>query len=219
MMAGNQAVVVVSEPVRVAIRLQALGLSEPVLRTTFEKALSSVALCSIDHPANWGGLTLWAEGTRWLRDGLRGSGWKRDNTRGLPTCVRGDDGMAIAIVRGNELTGNPDPAVLPTTQYKRGQATIDRIEENGVLPYDHLPAEYFERTGADAPPPTWLLMHHKRGGELLCELSFPTRVNSSGFVEKWGERIVLTSIPLDPNRLSILDDEPINPDVDVRRRA
>ncbi len=220
MVGKGHEVVVVSEPVRVSERLQALGLTVATLRGALEKALASAALCSVDHPPNFAGLTLWAEAIRWLRDSLRDTGWRRDNSRGLATVVRGDNGLAITVVRGNELTGNPDPKSQPTTQYKRGPATIDRIQENGILPFDHLPADYFaQREGEIAAPPTWLLMHHKRGDELLCEMSFPTRVNQSGFVEAWGERIVLTSIPLDPERMRILDEDPINPDVTVRRRA
>ena len=162
-------------------------------------------------------MTLWAETIRWLRDTLIREGWRADNAYGLPTVVSGDSGMAIAVVRGGPGTGDPK-ANNVSTQYARGTVMIGRIQTNGVLPYDHLPAEYF----ADHPDaetiPTWLLMHRRDGDTLVCELSFPTKINKSGFVEGWGERVILTSIPLDPTKMRVLDDEPIKPDVKVRRR-
>ncbi len=209
--------IVVSEPARVDLRLRELGLSISILIEAMKSGLSSAALCHAYHPPNFPGLTLWAEAIRWLRDALVPKGWRSDNSHNLPTVVRGDKGLAIAIVRGGPGTGNPK-AKSVSTQYARGPAMKGRVEENGILPYDHLPPEYFE-DHTDAKAPTWLLMHRRLGDELVCEMSFPTNINKSGFVEDWAERICLPSIPLDPNQRRVLRDEPVNPEVRVKRRG
>lgn len=212
------ATIILSEPVRVDLRLRELGLSTATLTSALRSGLASAALCSPLHPTNFAGLTLWAEAIRWLRDTLmREKGWRQDNAFNLPTVVRGDNGMAIAVVRGGDGTGD-SKAENVSTQYPRGPVMMGRVEVNGILPYDHLPPEYFEDK-TETSVPTWLLMHRKVGGELACELSFPITINKSGFVEGWAERICLTSIPLDPMRMRVLDDEPVDPDVNVRRRA
>jgi hypothetical protein len=218
MSAGAKRITVVSEPTRVELRLRELGLSREYLLDSLSDGLASAALCSVLHPTNFAGLTLWAEAIRSLRDRLiTKEGWRSDNAYNLPTVVRSDHGMAIAVVRGGEGTGDPK-AKNVSTQYPRGPVMMGRVEINGVLPYDHLPPEYFEDQ-TEAAVPTWLLMHRKIGSELMCELSFPTSINKSGFVEGWAERICLPPIPLDPTRLRALDDNPINPEVKVKRRA
>jgi hypothetical protein len=217
--------IVISDPEGAELRLRALGLRGEHLRGALEDAVGSANLCSEDHPLNFPGLTLWGDGVRSLRVRLRHAeelkqhSWRRDNSGGLPTVVRGDGGMAIALVRGDEGTGNPD--VDPSTEHPRGAVTIGRVLRNGVLPeFEHLSASEeaeLEALGA----PLWLLMHFqtRKRDELRIELSYPTSINRSGFVETWGERIILGPIQLDPARMPVLDMPPVNPDVTVRRRA
>ena len=185
--------IVVSEPARVDLRLRELGLSISILIEAMKSGLSSAALCHAYHPPNFPGLTLWAEAIRWLRDALVPKGWRSDNSHNLPTVVRGDKGLAIAVVRGGPGTGNPK-AKSVSTQYARGPAMKGRVEENGILPYDHLPPEYFE-DHTDAKAPTWLLMHRRLGDELVCEMSFPTNINKSAISEfpKWRKYLISLS--------------------------
>jgi len=214
----NEALVV-AEPLSVQRRLQALGLTMEIVLNALEAGIGAAALHStVNYPRNYGGTTFWAEVTRWLREYLVPLGWHRDETGGQPSVVRGDNGMAIVVVRGNEQTG--DPRFLPTTEYKRGPVTIERVSRNVRLPFDDEPVET-EAVEVDTSDgvPTWLLLHHRRGEELRSELSFPIAISKSGFVEEWGETIILPTIVLDPRNMPMLDDEPVNPDVDVRRRA
>jgi hypothetical protein len=124
--------------------------------------------------------------------------------------------MAIAVVRGDIGTGDPD--VVPSTQHPRGKVTIERVAQNGFLPFYDVPPFAAPDPG-ETVVATWLLLHHRKGGELFCEMSFPTEINASGYVESWGERIILTPIQLDPARMPVSDEPAVNPDVTVRRRA
>jgi hypothetical protein len=216
-MTNPQTKIVVSDPDEAEIRLRAMGLTEAILHSALRSGIAGAALCTLNHPTNFGGLTFWAEATRWLRETLIPEGWRRDNSYGLPTVVRGDEGLAIAVVRGDKGTGNPK--ANPTTQHPRGTVVISRVEQNGILPgFEHLKAEQ-EQLEAAARVPMWLLLHYRAGDQLVAELSYPTVINRSGFVEEWAERIILTSIALDPTRMPVLDEPPVLPDVSVRRRA
>lgn len=217
-MTGPNRALIISDALKVDIRLRALGLTPEIPTDALRAGISAAALCTANHPRNFGGTSLWAEASRWLREMLIPMGWHRDDTGGQPSVVRGDNGMAIVVVRGDAGTG--DPKAIPSTQYARGPMTVIRIERNGDLPFDDappVPVDDVEFASADVP--TWLLMHHRKGSELVCELSFPTDIDKSGFVKEWGERIILAAIPLDPNRMPVLEDQPVNPDVTVRRRA
>ena len=217
-MASSSKASVITEPQRVAARLRELGVSQEILHGALHAGIAASALTTLNHPPNFGGTSLWAEAVRWLRETLIPKGWRRDNSYNFPTVVNSSDTVAIAIARGDEGTGDPD--AVPSTQYSRGSIMVRAIERNAFLPYEHLPAAYDgedEDTGSNAP--TWLLLHNRKDGQLVCELSFPTSINKSGFVEEWGERIVLKGIDLDPARMPILDDAPVStPDVTVRRR-
>lgn len=216
-MANRQSRIVISDPDKAERRLRELGLTTAILIAALQAGLAAAALCTANHPTNFGGLTLWAEATRWLRENLIPEGWRRDDSYNLPTVVRGDNGMAIAIVRGDEATGNAKGK--PTTQYPRGTIMIERVELNRVLPgFEHLEAEQDAKETA-AHVPTWLLMHRRDGHTFVSELSFPIQINKSGFVEAWGERIILSKIPLDPTRMPVLDEPPVTEDPPVRRRA
>jgi hypothetical protein len=72
--------VVISDPVWVDLRLAALGLNQPILRSALEAGVAADALCTPNHPPNFGGLSFWAEAVRWLREQLTARGWKNDNS-------------------------------------------------------------------------------------------------------------------------------------------
>lgn len=215
-MANSQRVVVVSKPLRVQAFLRdELGLTPEILRGGLEEGIAAAALCTRHHPPNFGGLRLWAEAVRSLRDQLAPLGWHRDDSFNYSTVVRDDGALGIAVARGDAGTGIDDRH--PTTQHSKGAVTQRTVQHNAFLPYDHLPPGYGEESGT--PTPTWLLLHHQDGTEVRCELSFPIGIDESGFVTRWGQRVILTPIGLDPDRLPILDDEPVEPDVIVERRA
>jgi len=213
---GFRGAVVRVKPEEVGVRLQELGLTEKVLIDGLEAGLAAKALCTSNHPPNFGGTSFWAEAVRWLRENLIPKGWRRDNSFNFPTIVRHDGKIAIAVAAGDEGTGLPKGN--PSTRYERGPVMVGKVEVNQHLPFEHLPAGYGE-PDPDTPEATWLLLHFRAGDELRSELSFPLTINKAGFVETWAERILLRVIPIDPARMPVLQDDPVEPTIDIRRKA
>lgn len=213
---GFRGAVIYDEPQDVDARLVELGLTQQELRDALEAGLAAAALATANHPPNFGGTSLWAEAVRGLRETLIPKGWHRDNSYNFPTVVRGDGKIAIAVAAGDPGTGDKD--MHPSTSYKRGPIMIGKVEVNQHLPFDHLPVGYGD-PDPNAPEATWVLLHDREHDELRCELSLPVTINKKGFVETWGERIILSPITIDPARARILDDEPVDPTIEIKRRA
>jgi hypothetical protein len=210
--------VVVSDPIDVYARLAELQLRSETLTAALTAGAAAAALCTANHPPIFGGLSFWADAVRALRDQLMAEGWTRDDSRNYSTVVRSDGMLAIAIARGDEWTGRADaPYGHPSTEHPKGAATQLAVERN-MLPFDDLPS-VVGPASVDGLPSTWVLLHHRENTIVRCELSRPTAINISGYVETWGERIILAPIDVEPSPTFGVDDEPVQPDVPVRRRG
>lgn len=83
------------------------------------------------------------------------------------------------------------------------------------------PAELVNRRGRVM----WiLLMYRDRATrEVRCELSRPVSMAPEGYVDKWAERIILSTTPFDEDMISLTDggNEPQSPEIDVeiKKRA
>jgi hypothetical protein len=209
---------VVADPIDVHARLRELGLRTDTLTATLTAGAAAAALCTSNHPPNFSGLIFWGDAVRALRDLLMAEGWRSDNSYNYPTAVRGDGALAIAIASGDEWTGRAEaPDGHPSTNHAKGAATQRAVERNMMLPfYDQLPPQADD---VDGRPSTWVLLHHREGNMIRCELSRPTAINTSGYVETWSERIVLPTIELEPRPSVGVGDEPVQPDFAVRRRG
>ena len=71
----------------------------------------------------------------------------------------------------------------------------------------------------DSRPTTWLLLIHHASDQIRCELALPLDVDHEGRVTVWRERILLRTLPLDPEPVVVVP--PTQPDIDVvvRRKA
>ena len=211
---------VVVEPLSVRLRLAVLGLAEDELTGSLLTGASAQALCTDDHPPIFGGVSFWAETVRALRVKKQRDGWHRSDARNYSTVVNRDSTIQIAIARGNEWTGRHNaPEGEPSTQHKKGTATHLAIRSNQLLLFDLLPEPTKGDNSEVTPITTWVLLHYREKNAIRCELSQPVKINAAGFVEEWAERIILTSIDLTPHGISVPDDLPVAPDVEVRRRA
>jgi len=208
---------VLHEPNKVDARLREMGLSATVLLSALNAGIASLALASPNHPPNFGGTSLWAEAVRVLRELLIPKGWRKDNSYNFPTVVSPDRKIAVAVASGDEGTGIRKGN--PSTHYPRGTVMQRRVEANSQLPLFDDIRRADDAESAEEAEATWMLLHYRERGQLRCELSLPISINDSGFVENWAERIILTPIQIDPTRMPVLDDEPVNPTVTVKRRA
>jgi hypothetical protein len=208
--------VVVSDPVDVDRRLHQIGagLTQTVLWDTADAGEGAAAGCTAHHPPSFAGTARWAEMVRYIRDTLVPLGWTRSDYKNFSTLVSPDGTHAIAIARGDEGTG--EEALFPSTLYPKGSATQEAIDGNLLLPFDDVRAAENRRELRPLVS-TWLFLHSRAADEIRCELSRPTKIDASGFVDAWSERILLTPIQLNRTKVPV-PQEPVNPVVTVRRR-
>lgn len=210
----------VVDPLEVHARLRELGLIEEDLSEPLLAGASALALSlGTNHPPMFPGLNFWAEAVRCLRDRKMAEYWSKSDAKNYATVISPDRTMQIAVARGDEWTGRENaPEGRPSTQHKKGSVTQLAVEKNHQLSlFDTLPTP--DVTMPDAAIVTWVLLHFRDRGRIRAELSRPTIINQSGFVEEWAERLILNPINLDPTRIVLPDDQPVEPDVLVRRRA
>ena len=75
--------VVIGNELRVEATLRELELTPEVLRIALEAGYATAALCTSNHPPNFGGMTMWAETVRSLREQLIPAGWTPRRRRQL----------------------------------------------------------------------------------------------------------------------------------------
>ena len=71
----------------------------------------------------------------------------------------------------------------------------------------------------ETQPTTWLLLIHHASNEIRSELSQPFEIGADGRINGWRERIILRSMPLDPEPLTIIPPSQPDLDVEIRRKA
>lgn len=202
-------------------RLSELGLEEEPLRDVVRRGYLAFITCTANHPRSIPGIWAWAETVRALREYVVQLGWRRseDNNYSLVLSPKGR--VAIAVATGDEGTGRA--SACPSTKTPKGPSTVGAVESNqmqfGFMEDDQ--ANSVEETGSDPSDErvTWILLIHRSGGEVRCELSVPSSMGYDGRIDGWRERILLTSVPLDHDVIDVVP--PTQPDisVDVKRRA
>lgn len=207
----------------VSNRLAQLGLDEVKLAEIVKRGYLAFANCTPNDPPLFPGFSAWATMVRALREYLLPEGWARCDDNNYSLVINPAGNLAIAVATGDDATGHH--GVQPTTKSSKGPSTAGAVSSNQLqldfgLPMVEVPAS------ADASPEekrmTWILLVHRAGSEVRCELSLPTSMGSDGRVDGWRERIILGAIPTDPGLVEIIPPTPPDqPDinVDVKRRA
>jgi hypothetical protein len=191
-----------------AARLRELGLREEILVQAVHAAEMDRRGCSIFEPASAPGYKSWAAAVGTLGELLVPTGWIKEETRGLPRLVNPKNGIAIAVVHGDEGVGLLKGR--PKSKQPRGEQSISLIESNQLqltLPFPGMPP----------PPPApvvheqltyWLLIYSDTE-TVRAELSLAVGLSDDGRLAVWEERI-LVGIPdfyIEPFRKND-DDEP-----------
>lgn len=140
--------------------------------------------------------------------------WTRNDNGGYSRVINPDRSIAIAVVTGDDGTGNKD--VIPKTKYAKGTATQAAVSCN----QEYLFADF--RPIEDNTPETWItwmLLKKRMDDSVFAKLSLPSSMTKEGQVESWQTRIILNPILIDPN-IEVEDDSSESPiDVIVRRRS
>ena len=204
-------------------RLEQLGLNVKQLMDVVRQGHHVFISASPNDPPLAPGFSAWARMVRALREYLLPQGWSRSDENNYSVVISPDDLMMIAVATGDDKTGNPHES--PTTKSSKGPSTVEAVTTNQqqmnlnfVFPDLAAPARPVE---AGKERTTWILLVHRGMGEVRCELSLPTSMGTDGRIDAWRERIVLGSIPTDPDTIEILPQPSDLPDIsiDIKRRA
>jgi hypothetical protein len=200
-------------------RLGMLGLSVDIIERVVRRADAEASTFTKLDPPIMEGLTRWGRTSRFLREELVPRGWTYDNPRNWARTIHPSGEFAIVAATGDELTGLAGPGVLPTTKYRKGDATIRAVETNEQLAFDFgdlFPAvpETARDTGAML---TWVLLFYSDSREFRVELSLPDAIED-GRISGWAERIILPPFPRDEPVIDDGDDDAGHVVVDIFRR-
>jgi hypothetical protein len=220
------AVKVIKEPSLVAQRLEELGLDVETLHAALKAGMAERNACTENDPPGFSGMTAWAKTVRRLRELLIPREWKRTNRRRLAAVLNPEGTVAVGVSTGDERTGLD--GAEPQTAYPKGPAWQAAVDANADQLAFTTPGMWVEKEPAlevvdesDLNRATWVLLFCIAARETRCELSMPKDLGAdSKKLDSWVERILLPSIPHDPEP-AIEDDtpaaEPI--DVPVKRRV
>lgn len=205
--------------IEVADRLAQLGLTTDILHEAIMRGEVARDSCTANDPPCAPGFYAWAGTVRALRDILMPQGWTRNDTINYSRVISPDRSIAIAVVTGDEGTGNKD--ANPRTKYPKGPATQAAVSSNQASLFEE-PASNEEGVAEEEVVEewiTWMLLKKRSGDSVFAELSLPSSMTKDGQVESWQTRIILNPIVIEPN-FEVEDDSLETPiDVPVRRRS
>lgn len=208
-----------ADPDATAIALSRLSLSEgPLLAAAMQGYLARID-CTANHPPLFPSFVAWGETVRALREQLAPAGWVRNDEKNYSRVIHPQGRIAIAVATGDEATG---VAILaPSTKSAKGPSTAEALEVNRAQAWlpGMQPSEMTQKDDDKPSITTWVLLIHHAGDEIRAELSLPYDTGADGRITVWQERILLRTLPLDPEAVSAVP--PTQPDIDVvvRRKA
>jgi len=179
---------------KAASRLADLGLSIGLIERVVRRADADVSTFTAFDPPILLGLTRWGRMSRYLREELVPKGWTYDNPRNLARTIHPSGEFAIVAATGDEVTGLA--SLLPSTRYRKGEATVAAVAVNEQLTFDFgdlFSADLAADAGALL---TWILLFFEDEAEFRVELSLPDGI-VDGRITSWAERIILPPFPRD----------------------
>jgi len=173
-------------------RLAELGLDVGLIERVVRRADADVSTFTEFDPPIMQGLTRWGRISRYLREELIPQGWSYDNPRNLARTIHPSGEFAIVAATGDELTGLV--GLLPTTRYRKGDATVQAVAINEQLTFDFGDGFTTEMTADAGALLTWILLFFEDEAEFRVELSLPDGIED-GRITSWSERIILPPFP------------------------
>ena len=115
--------------------------------------------------------------------------------------------MALTVVAGDLLTGNPDG--LPDVRYSRGREARLHFPQSQTVIFNQ---GFFPLAPRRE---TWMFLHyHDARGSLKAELSLPLALTDGGYVTGWRERIILDSDEI-ASLVRIIPQAEMSPEIDI----
>lgn len=203
---------IVEDPVLVEARLRELHpdlnpslLSDAIMGGLRER--NEVTRASAPTAA---GVQQWLKTVEDLRTLLATLHWHIHEQQNCPFISSPDRDISIVVMTGNSETGK-NGFEDPTNQAEKGTVAENFVQKNSQL--ELFNRESFKLAKKNQKETqVWALLYHYDKGlkEVRYELSFPTSFNKKRITE-WGERLILKSIPNNPDDFIVRKEKPNAP--------
>lgn len=200
-----------TEPLLVEARLQELS-TDLVLTLLYNAVQSGLGARNDTTPASAvtaAGLQQWLKTVEELRFQLSEKQWRIHNEQNCPFISSPDHSISIVVMTGNSETGKRG-FEDPTNQAEKGAVVENFVQSNQL---DLFNQESFRLAKTNQKETqVWAFLYHydKALNEVRFELSYPTGFGKKK-ITKWGERLILGSIPNNPTDFTIRNDSPNTP--------
>lgn len=207
---------------RTASRLAEFGLREDLFREAVRIGLGEASRTTLNDPVTAYGYTMWHWTVRHIREELtRDSAWERRDRRGFPTVARKGSAFAVGVSSGDSGVGREDQT--PHTRNPKGSEVAALVSRNQLRLFDAVDESKIDEATRTTLglllEQTWLLLYYidQEAQEIRLELSLPIRMEESGPITSWQERIILAPVSTKP-----ADEAPVpheDYEAPVRRRT
>lgn len=187
------------------VRARLLELSHDLQREFFaeimEVGLRARHEATPSHAVTAAGTYQWNANVAALRDRLQYLGWTRKDPKNCPIIISPDRSVAIAVMTGDEDTGNPDQNAKPSNRSKKGKFLEEQIKLNNAFNRQYTLFKEEKGSGRHATE-LWVLLYHHDAirKEVRYELSLPSDFRKKNIIG-WTERILLGRITEAPSIL------------------
>jgi len=187
---------ILTEPIEVDNRLEALGLSREQLLEVVEAVVGARADCTPNDPPGSQGWSAYRMGTRRLREVLLvDEDWIKEEVDQIPCVTNAKLGIRIAVANTDDNTGIEDDDIKPQNISKKGSATDRLVHSNqgsfmAILDASLNVVQLNKARKAPGPILFYYLCTYNEGDECRAELSCPSAI-VNGYFTDFVERIIL----------------------------
>lgn len=202
----------VAEPALVEERLQELSsdLAINLLHQVVHMGLTGRNDITRASAVTAAGLQQWLKTVEGLRFQLSEKQWHIHDENNCPFISSPDRSVSIVVMTGNGDTGKVG-SEDPTNQAEKGAVVEGFVHTNNQLDlFNQESLKLVKEKGRETQ--VWAFLYHydKLTNEVRFELSYPIEFGKKK-ITKWGERLILGSIPNNPASFVIRKDTPNAP--------
>jgi hypothetical protein len=210
----------ITEPALVEARLQELSndLAVSLLHNAIQGGLGARNDTTRASAVTAAGLQQWLKTVEELRTQLGEKQWHIHNENNCPFISSADRTISIVVMTGNGETGKLG-IEDPTNQAEKGAVVEGFVQSNQLQLFNQESLRLAKANQKETQ--VWAFLYHydKALNEVRFELSYPIEFDKKKII-KWGERLILGSIPNNPTNFTIHKDTPNAPvNVDVEPKS
>ncbi|MFW0797009.1 hypothetical protein AAFP30_24600 [Gordonia sp. CPCC 205515] len=143
------------------------------------------------HPVIAPGIERWIHSTGHLRERLADTGrWSGSDPQNRPVSTHSSGAWIIALIGGNEATGDSESAIGPKAARSKGKATEEAAK---TIPLFSLGGYRASVKTEDGPPSgNWFVLYYRDEDQVRIEVSLPAGFDGSlGQFTGWRIRVIL----------------------------